>query len=490
MEGDVSIVMTDNEKKLHEQAYEEVEKKRHIDKIDPYRQIFHVMPPTGLLNDPNGWIKWKGTYHLFYQWYPYDTTHGSKYWGHYSSKDLVTWKEEPIALAPSEWYEKNGCYSGSAVDNNGVLTLIYTGNVKDEEDRRDSYQCVATSTDGTHFTKLGPVIESLPDGYTAHFRDPKVWKQGELWYMVLGAQTVEEKGRVVLYTSKNLTDWEFKGAIAGAGIGGITDFGYMWECPDLFSLDSKDVLIISPQGLEQEGIHYQNKFQAGYFIGEVNLDNAIFHHGDFAELDHGFEFYAPQTTVDENGRRLLTAWMGVPEQDEETQPTVTNGWLHCLTIPRELHIHEGRLWQTPVKELQKLRHDQESITQTLSASDLLTFGDLAETAMEFVLTGLEEIKGIFEWTFRNEARLIFNAASHMLTLERRNTRTHLTEQRHVRIDSLKRLHVFMDASSLEIFINGGEAVMSARYFPSPKDKSLTMRADEQVMISLDKWVLS
>lgn len=165
-----------NQHELIEKANQEVERNREMVESDPYRLRFHLMPPVGLLNDPNGFIQFKGVYHLFYQWNPFETAHGAKFWGHYTSKDFINWEHQPIALAPSEWYEKNGCYSGSAIENDGKMVLFYTGNVKDENGDRETYQCMAVSQDGITFEKKGPVIY-LPEGYTAHFRDPKVWKK-------------------------------------------------------------------------------------------------------------------------------------------------------------------------------------------------------------------------------------------------------------------------------------------------------------------------
>lgn len=130
------------------------------------------MPPVGLLNDPNGLIQWKGIYHVFYQWQPFKTGHGAKFWGHYTSTDLVNWQHEEAALAPSDWFDQNGCYSGSAFIDNGQMHVMYTGNVRDEQGNRETYQCLAVSEDGIHFQKKG-VVATLPEGFTAHFRDPR-----------------------------------------------------------------------------------------------------------------------------------------------------------------------------------------------------------------------------------------------------------------------------------------------------------------------------
>ena len=162
------------------------------------RPKYHISPEQGFLNDPNGLAQFRGKYHVFYQWLPDVVPQGSKQWRHCISNDLVHWTDEGSALQPDEWYEKNGCYSGSGITTEDKYFLFYTGNVRDAEGGRETYQCVAVSDDGKSFQKEGPVIY-LPDGYTAHFRDPKVWKKNNSWWMVVGAQTKELKGNVAIF---------------------------------------------------------------------------------------------------------------------------------------------------------------------------------------------------------------------------------------------------------------------------------------------------
>lgn len=317
---------------------------------DSHYPQWHPAPVTGLMNDPNGFIWFAGRYHLFYQWNPLGCDHRYKCWGHWSSADLVHWQHEPMALMPDEEYDRNGCYSGSAVDNNGVLTLCYTGNVKFDDGGRTAWQCLAVQNDDGTFAKLGPVLP-LPDGYTGHVRDPKVWRHDGQWYMVLGAQDRHKRGKVLLFTSADLHIWASCGEIAGHGVNGLTDAGYMWECPDLFELDGTHVLICCPQGLAREPHRYLNTYPAVWMSGAFDYQTPAFTHGELHELDAGFEFYAPQTTVAEDGRRLLIGWMGVPDGEEMLQPTRAHGWIHQMTCPRELRYRDGKLWQTPVREL-------------------------------------------------------------------------------------------------------------------------------------------
>ncbi|ADI00721.1 glycoside hydrolase family 32 protein [Salisediminibacterium selenitireducens] len=484
--------MTDREKQLLEEA--EQARRNHEGSVgaDPYRQQFHVGPPVGLINDPNGWIQWRGVYHLFYQWNPFATTHGAKFWGHVSSTDLVTWKEEPVALAPSEWYEKNGCYSGSALDVNGDLTLIYTGNVKDDQGNRSSYQCTAVSKDGITFMKQGPAIDTLPDGYTAHFRDPKVWEEAGVYYLVIGAQTEDEEGCALLYRSDDFRTWEFVGPVAGSNLDPLGDFGYMWECPDLFQLNGTDILIVSPQGLEPDGIHYLNTYQAGWFKGELDRKTGRFNPGAFHELDRGFEFYAPQTTEDEYGRRIMVGWMGVPEQAEDRHPTISHHWIHCLTLPRELRMQDGLLIQKPVKELEKLRAgkgvEHKEVTRSIAPFEL---EGIRGRTLEIEVRNLQiPGEGYFSMMIHGEGRLtVSHEDGCLVTFERTEIGGVNRERRYGRPRSVETLRVFIDHSSVEVFVNGGEMVFTSRLFPDILNDSITFEGDWHENPDIEAWSL-
>ncbi len=214
---------------------------------DSWRPQWHVSAPLGLINDPNGFCYFEGRYQLFFQWNPWACSHGAKAWGHVSSDDLIHWQHQPLALAPTEDFEKDGCYSGSAIVKDGQLYLFYTGNVKLPAGQRTAYQCMAVREQEGRWRKLGPVIE-LPEGYTGHVRDPKVWLHQGSYYMVLGAQTLERQGVILLYASSDLKSWLLRGEIAGSQRNGLGDFGYMWECPDLFSLGDRSFCSVAPRG--------------------------------------------------------------------------------------------------------------------------------------------------------------------------------------------------------------------------------------------------
>ncbi|MCD8501973.1 MAG: sucrose-6-phosphate hydrolase [Bacillaceae bacterium] len=462
---------------LMSKALEEVKQHQQTVESDCYRLDYHIMPPVGLLNDPNGFIFYKGLYHLFYQWNPFKTAHGAKFWGHYTSADLVTWNHEKIALAPSDWFDKNGCYSGSAVEHDGKMKLFYTGNVKDEQGNRETYQCLAESENGLDVEKKGVVV-NLPDGYTPHFRDPKVWEHEGMWYMIVGAQGLDKHGKAALLKSEDLTNWNLIGNVSGSNTKQLKEFGYMWECPDLFSLDGSDVLIVSPQGLRPEGTKYNNVYQSGYFIGSLDYHTGKMEHGSFTELDRGFEFYAPQTTVDPKGRRLLFAWMGVPEQDEDKHPTIKHQWVHAMTLPRELVLIGDKLHQKPPEELVQLRKEEishhhvpiDTVSKQLNGVE----GEAVELLIEFQKNDAQ----VFECSIRGEVRIIYRKEENLLTMERKSFVNRVTQSRHCHIDTIRELRLFLDHSSIELFVNGGEEVFTARYFPEKTNTSIRFRTWE------------
>ncbi|MDV2684083.1 sucrose-6-phosphate hydrolase [Alkalihalophilus lindianensis] len=460
----------------------------------PWRQSFHIQPPTGLLNDPNGFAYFNGEYHLFYQWFPHGPVHGLKHWYHVTSTDMVNWQNKGLAIEPNEFYESHGAFSGSGIVDQGDLYLFYTGNTRDEEWHRHPYQCMAKMTKENELVKAaGPIISSPPKGYTEHVRDPKVWKTGSLFYMIIGAQREDKTGCVLLYQSRDIKEWEFLGEV----ITKLDAFGYMWECPDYIELDHKGILIFSPQGIEAEGDLYNNIYQSGYLVGwPLNRSTMNFDHGPFQELDRGFDFYAPQTTLSEDGRRIMIGWMGLPEMN---YPTDENGWAHCLTLPRELVLKDEKLIQRPVRELANLRSNQEEVADQLlneRKSYPHIYGTTYELEVEFEV-GTSEVVGIEFRTSENEKTIVhYNHLNKKITLDRsesgKEVGTTYGTTRAVGYDGETiTFHLFVDVSSCEVFINDGEEVFTSRIFPSDHSTGIQFFAQGgQASFQAKKWDLS
>ncbi|MGM7724032.1 glycoside hydrolase family 32 protein [Metabacillus sp. Hm71] len=454
-----------------------------------WRQSYHIQPPTGLLNDPNGFSYFNGEYHLFYQWFPLGPVHGLKYWYHTKSKDLVHWENVGVAIKPDHDYDSHGAYSGSAIVHQDQLYLMYTGNTRNEQWERHSYQVIAKMNKHGEIIKPNdPVIADIPNGYTDHFRDPKLWKSGDVFYAVIGAQRENKTGCAVLYKSLNLIDWTFLGEMKTD----LPQFGYMWECPDYFELNGHGVFVFSPQGLEPEGDHYQNIYQSGYLIGQkLDLKTLSFTHGRFNELDRGFDFYAPQTTLAKDGRRLLVGWMGLPELE---YPTDQHDWAHCLTLPRELKIENGKLIQQPVQELTKLRKNKSIWKGTISNDTLHLFNGVSyELICEFTENDSDEI-GI-EFRAKGDEKTIvkYDKRQQKVVLDRSMSGQPVGEiygskrQCSVKDGNIK-FHLFVDTSSVEIFINDGEEVFTSRIFPKQASDEIRFFANGgSVSLMAEKW---
>ena len=475
--------------------YEEksiLEKKEIVEK-DFWRQKYHIQGIVGLINDPNGFSQFNGKYHMFYQWNPLGTNHKNKTWAHSVSSDLLHWERMKTALRPDTWYSKDGVYSGSAIVDDDKLYLFYTGNVKDSQGNRESYQCLAVSSDGENFERWEPSIVNQPDGYTQHIRDPKIWKKDGKFYAVIGIQSEDLEGKAVLYSSENIKDWKFEGEIAGANHGKIKDFGFMWECPDYFQLkdektgEIKDLLVFSPQGLEPEGDLYNNKYQTGYLFGKLDYEKTEFEIlSDFVEIDRGHDFYAPQSMEDDKGRRIIVGWMGIPE--EEDFPTVKNEWIHCLTLPRELIVIDGKLYQLPIKEMESIRGEKIEFSGKMTGEVKVGTGVTYELKAKF--TDFNSDFGLKLRTGKNsETVLKFDYNDKKFVLDRTKGEQPDKRLRKVYLGDISELEltVFVDNSSVEVFINGGQEVFSSRIFPEKDADGISVFADKDVNVEIEKW---
>ncbi len=479
--------------KVKENEEKSVLEKKEIVEKDFWRQKYHIQGIVGLINDPNGFSQFKGKYHMFYQWNPLGTIHKNKTWAHSISDDLLHWKRLKTALRPDTWYSKDGVYSGSAIVDDEKLYLFYTGNVKDADGNRESYQCLAVSNDGENFERWEPSIVNQPDGYTRHIRDPKIWKKDGKFYAVIGIQSKDLEGKAVLYSSENIKDWKFEGEIAGANHGKIKDFGFMWECPDYFQLkdektgEIKDLLVFSPQGLEPEGDLYNNKYQTGYLFGKLDYEKPEFEiSSDFVEIDRGHDFYAPQSMEDDKGRRIIVGWMGVPE--EEDFPTVKNEWIHCLTLPRELKVIDGKLYQLPIKEMESIRGEKIGFNEKVTGEVKVGTGTTYELKARF--NDINSDFGLKLRTGKNsEIVLKFDYNDKKFVLDRTKGEQPDKRLRKVYLGNISKLEltVFVDNSSVEVFINGGQEVFSSRIFPEKDADGISVFADKNVNVEIEKW---
>ncbi|KOO14262.1 sucrose-6-phosphate hydrolase [Vibrio xuii] len=441
-----------------------------------FRPLFHITPPHGLLNDPNGFCYFNNQYHLFYQWFPFDTYHGMKHWMHLSSDDLLTWSEHGSKITPLESYESHGAYSGGAMVENDRSYLFYTGNVK-RGDERDANQCLAILDKNNQVTKhaLNPLIESVPQGYTGHVRDPKIVKRGSHYFMLLGAQRESDlSGEIIVYQSPDLLDWEFKGTLDIQVNGDFLD-AYMYECPDLLEVDSHDVLIFSPQGVTADGTRFHNKFNVIYCLGQVDFEQLTFTVSHWDELDRGFDFYAPQTMANAPKKQTLIAWAGT----DDHLPSEQQGWINCLTLTRELAVENNRLIQRPsIINSDSLikQHEYQSKHQGV---------ELESLSFSLEVNNLSKEKNItISLNTQSGKELTLTINNNTITLDRAlydhhnqdwefgNKRQHQTDY------TINSIHFICDQSIIEIYINDGRDVFTCLFFPEQENHQLTISTEK------------
>lgn len=439
------------DKNYYQDNKEEFDRLRNKVKKDPFLPAFHIYPEAGWLNDPNGLCQFDGNYHIYYQYSPFDENKKEIAWGHVISDDFINFSYEDPFIYPDSKYDRDGAYSGSAFIENEEINFFYTGNVKHEGDfdyinsGRDHNTMKIRSSDGMNFSKKELILtnEDSPEDITKHVRDPKIYKENEDYYMFLGARSKEDKGMVLVYKSSDLKDFSYHMRIESK-----EKFGYMWECPDYFFLDGEGILITCPQGVRSEEYRYQNIYQAGYFPLDIDFPTKTYSLGDFKELDYGFDFYAPQTFEDDQERRILIGWMGMPDATY-TNPTTEYKWQHCLTIPRKLIFRDGKLYQEPVKELEKLRGEKLFLEKTRCYK-----GSVFEAISE-------DINSDFSIKLREDVSLTYTNG--ILSLDMGKS-SYGRDKRKLKVESIFNLRIYSDRSSLEIFINDGAYVLTSRVY--------------------------
>lgn len=456
---------------------------------EKYRPQFHFTPEKNWLNDPNGLVFYKGKYHMFYQYNPYGNKWGNMSWGHAVSKDLVHWKHLPVALRPDKLgmifsgsvvvdkYNTSGLFKGKS----GGLIAIYTGGGETQ------HQSIAYSMDeGKTWIKYegNPVI---PNPGIKDFRDPKViwYEKEQKWVMILAVGD-----HVGLYSSKNLIEWKYMskfGEKEGA-------HGGVWECPELFELpvngdpnNTKWVLQVDiGSGAVAGGSGGQ------YFIGEFDGTKFINDNppDEIRWVDYGKDFYATQTWFNTKNREIWIAWMNNWEYADSIP---THPWRGAMSLPRELTLktfpREGiKLIQTPVKELRTIEQSPYKWKNERITPGKNVLSDISSKTIE--ITAEFELGSASEFGFKvrkgkNEETIIgYDAARSQLFVDRTNSgkdQFHKQfEGKHTAplhpVDNRIQLHIFVDHSSVEVFGNNGEVVITDQIFPDPSSKGLELYA--------------
>lgn len=434
------------------------------------KDILHLRAPGNWINDPNGFIYFKGKYHLFYQHFPYAPVWGTMHWGHAVSEDLVHWEHLGIALFPTKAYDQNGVFSGSAVEKDGKLYLFYSA-VRyletDEEnihaayqDQYETSQARIVSEDGFCFDnwkdkrRIIPVIMDEKIANRTHTRDPKVWQEKGSYYMVLGSTYEERKGRVLFFRSRNAEDWEYVNQYQNR------QFGKILECPDIFKVNDSYVFIGSPMYAATDGLEYSHFA----ICGLARFDPATCEMSMIQEnrlIDYGMDLYAPQTNVDKEGRRVMIAWMRMPKAVENDGEKPWNGMM-CL--PRVVEVKKGHVYfrvhpeadryfekEIPIGKLSSRRHASEKERDGASAQSCRNVPYRLKTKLE--LGEQLNIGGYRLWVEDDALKADRSKVYSGLYGYRLSAST-------PKLGGRYELDIFVDGNLIEVFVNGGQYVLS------------------------------
>lgn len=438
----------------------------------PYREQFHFAAFAGWMNDPNGLCFFNGYYHLFYQANPFGQQWDTMFWGHAVSRDLVHWTHLPFVFFPQPElsFDKSyvgGAFSGSAVVYNGLMHIFLTRHFAEQSsnDTPFEYQNTAVSSDGVSVAGEHSVIPVFPARASHNFRDPKVEYINGQWHMVLGS-CYDGVPSVLLYTSPDLENWTFCGRL----FSDTEQDGNTVECPDFFQLDGAYVLSYSLQPRQAVSRKFiRMRYCIGSFDG-TSLESAC-----SGICDFGPDYYAAQS-FSRDGRRVVIGWLNDYYLEHITVPGGVNG---SMSLPRELHIKNNKLYQIPVKEIQTLVGDVYQLSEddgclhcTVPGSSARIRCTLSQST-DFVIdlgrgVSLDE----------SETGISFICENGCACLQTQG----LPSSSHAFIAPVAEIHsfeIYIDRRSVEVFINDGEAVGTKLFYRSGKDSVITARFENR-----------
>ncbi|MGN1094653.1 MAG: glycoside hydrolase family 32 protein [Candidatus Neoclostridium sp.] len=469
---------------------------------EAYKPKYHFSPSRGWINDPNGLVYFRGEYHMFYQYHPNpDCDAVGAFWGHAVSKDLLRWKELPPALVPGEPYDKNGCWSGTAVVKNDRLYVLYTGYAETEKGVRQT-QCLARSDDGENFVKYegNPVIGSsqLPKGASkVDFRDPEAfWEDGEL-FVLIGSHTDGGVPQCLLYKTADMIEYEYVGVAAKR-----KNCGTMWECPNVVGFGDERALILSPQWFPAKGNKFTNVSSTVYGVGRFDKESGKFRMGSLRELDGGCDFYATRCIQLDERTPVMTAWLQMWGR-RMIPLELGHGWSGAISLSRILGLKNGKITQKPVDAVYDCLTNGVKLKETFCGEK--RFKGVCGTCVYLDITARSACQSRFSVRILEGegkyALLTFDMKKGECTFDRTNALYPLggneyecensrSGVRTVEFSGNKkrlRAEIFIDKSTVEVFINDGEATTSNLVFNVPDCGGITFVSEGEITLSVKKY---
>ena len=425
-----------------------------------YRLKYHMMPPCGWMNDPNGLIKINDTYHLFYQFYPYDSKWGPMHWGHFETKDLISYEDKSVAIAPTDQSVESGCFSGGAFLDSRELNLIYTRHFEKENFKSEKIY-LAKSTNYETFDKCESIVfdnESLPKNLSrSDFRDPYLKNINGVNYIFIGGKDVVlNQGVIIVLKSDTLDNFKYDFTI-----GPFYELGDMGECPSLVTIDGKDVIVLSGCNVKEKDNNYKNVNSSVFVIGKIDYDAKKMDIFNIKEIDKGDTFYAPQFINNEDG--IMIGWL---EMWGKPYPTDLwhHNWVGAYSIPRKITIVDNDIYQMPIDSIKKYykntyKYNNQKVSKT---SDLLI-----------------KFASKFRIEFKSSNGTFVLSNDEYISLDTSNSNNMNPCIRHTNNKYANgEIRVLLDNSSVEIFVNNGiEAISSRIYLDSDYELEVTGQVD-------------
>lgn len=438
-----------NKKKgLGDVSKEYIEEIKKLALESSYYPKFHIAPKCGLMNDPNGLCQIDGWYHIFYQWFPLGPVHGLKHWYHLKTKDFVNYTDMGVAVYPDSDIDCCGSYTGVISGEENGFKVYYTG-----VDINNGQNTLEADFDGENRIFNKKICVKRDDSLTTNnYRDPCIYKNFGKTFMLVGAESKEGKGIIIVYEKKD-GDFLYKGLLKIPG----ENNGYMFECPNMVKMDDDtDLLMFSPQGIESPDKYtYRNVFSVVYAAGKFIPETNEFKASCLYEVDKGFDFYAPQIFTDNSGRKIMLAWLG---NSKCVYPSDSEQWAHMMTLPRQLWTEKGVLFQRPLEELKALRESCEDIKETVFVKS---------KCLELELKAEENFSIKICNSIGNYVSFSGNEKEYCLD---RSKMSHIynekfgTERYAERTEKTESLRIFIDKSSIEIFAGKGSVCFTSRMY--------------------------
>lgn len=447
----------------------------------------HLKAPGDWINDPNGFIYYKGQYHLFYQYFPCAPHWGIMHWGHAISEDLVHWKHLGIALYPTKPYDRNGCFSGSAIERaDGQMALYYTG-VRYLTDHPDDInqcpegqviqsQAMITSEDGFTFdpSRKEQVIspfENTEIGDPYDFRDPKVFCENGKYYMVTASTHEKKEGVLLIHESEDGHKWQLKTRVADKKLGIIL------ECPDLFKVDGKWIFMCSPIAITENEMPVEGDVRANQsIIGIVDFDpvsGTLELNNEFRFLDYGMDIYAPQSNLDKDGNRTYIGWMRMPLSASPENNTASKGrpWNGMMSLPRIIQIKDGKIYTPVHPEVDAYFENEEKQEDKIEIHKVGSHNCYTKDIAKWTISDMNSVNRKYSMLI-NEGELLtiervqIGMKSGKVFVDRTNRMPREVEAEVNRISKSPvvgencKVDIYLEANLVEVFINDGEYVIS------------------------------